>query len=356
MVLEFTGERIVPGASNCEPLFADKMYMEHSARYKLACHFAKGAKVLDIGCGVGYGSALLVDAGAASVTAFDLSAEAIEHAKQHYARSIINFGTGDATNFAFNEKFDLIVCFELIEHVPYPDKTFACIMSAIKDDGILVMSTPRALEQKRNDFHIHEYTPSEFRQKLQSLFRNIRFFQQNNYMGSIIASHQPETLANPGFMNPRFNIDMADYIIGVATNGPSEKIADIDTITVLNNEDYVKLLERDVDILQKRRIELDAQVTDAADQMQVMLSEKECVKTGLASFKLNWSRIRHYHSPHLSEDYGLRSIRKFPDRCMKLIEPQGACFRLGSGKRKEQGCSLCRARKQMPCVKGLLLM
>lgn len=152
MALEFTGERIVPGAENCEPLFADKMYMEHSARYKLASKFAKGAKILDIGCGVGYGSAILADAGAESVTAFDLSAEAIEHARTFYARPTISFETGDATAFSYEDKFDLIVCFELIEHVPNPDKTFECIMSCLAEDGILVMSTRGRLKRKETIF------------------------------------------------------------------------------------------------------------------------------------------------------------------------------------------------------------
>ncbi|WP_332302999.1 rhamnosyltransferase WsaF family glycosyltransferase [Rhizobium sp. GR12] len=278
MVLEFTGERIVPGAENCEPLFADKMYMEHSARYKLASKFAKGAKILDIGCGVGYGSAILADAGAESVTAFDLSAEAIEHARTFYARPSISFETGDATAFSYEEKFDLIVCFELIEHVPNPDKTFECIMSCLAEDGILVMSTPRALEEKRNDFHIHEFAADEFENKFRSLFRNARFFQQNNYMGSIIAHQLPGVLVEPSFMHPAFDLDAADYIIGVATNGAPETIASIENISVLNNEDYVKLLERDVDILQRRRVDLEAQLEQeerSTVEMKAQITQKE---------------------------------------------------------------------------------
>ncbi len=289
MALEFTGERIVPGAENCEPLFADKMYMEHSARYKLASKFAKGAKILDIGCGVGYGSAILADAGAQSVTAFDLSAEAIEHARAFYARPNIKFETGDATAFSYEDKFDLIVCFELIEHVPNPDKTFECIMSCLAEDGILVMSTPRALEEKRNDFHIHEFAADEFESKFRSLFRNARFFQQNNYMGSIIAYQRPDVLVEPNFMHPAFDLGAADYIIGVATNGAAETIASIENITVLNNEDYVKLLERDVDILQRRRIDLEAQVKQEERSIAEMKSQIAQKEQSMAEMKAKFA-------------------------------------------------------------------
>ena len=64
-MLKFTGERIVPGADNCEKLFARKMYQEHIARYLFASQFVGGRDVLDVGCGVGYGSHWLARQGAA---------------------------------------------------------------------------------------------------------------------------------------------------------------------------------------------------------------------------------------------------------------------------------------------------
>ena len=72
-MLNFTGERIVPQADNCEPLFALKMYQEHTARYLFAAQASTGKRVLDVGCGVGYGAHLLALSGAASVTAFDIA-------------------------------------------------------------------------------------------------------------------------------------------------------------------------------------------------------------------------------------------------------------------------------------------
>ncbi len=58
-MLKFSGERIVPEADNCEPLFALKMYQEHIARYLFASQRVSGKSVLDVGCGIGYGSHML---------------------------------------------------------------------------------------------------------------------------------------------------------------------------------------------------------------------------------------------------------------------------------------------------------
>ena len=52
-MVEFTGERVVPGQVN------DDLWSEHVARYAFARRFSAGKSVLDAGCGTGYGSAEL---------------------------------------------------------------------------------------------------------------------------------------------------------------------------------------------------------------------------------------------------------------------------------------------------------
>lgn len=56
---------------------------ERLPRYLLVRSLVKGKRVLDLGCGLGAGSALLADAGAAQVVGLDTSAEAIDSARQH---------------------------------------------------------------------------------------------------------------------------------------------------------------------------------------------------------------------------------------------------------------------------------
>ena len=190
-MLEFTGERIVPGAQNCEPLFAEKMYVEHSARYYFAAQIAVGARVLDVGCGVGYGSKLLVEAGAHEVVAFDLSSDAIEHAKAYYTHPNIRFAVGDATRFDFGCGFDLVTCFELIEHVDRQNDVLECISRALGSDGVLVISTPRALDAKRNNFHTQEFTVLQYRSLLERHFAHFNFYVENNHFCSLITQKAP---------------------------------------------------------------------------------------------------------------------------------------------------------------------
>ena len=52
---EFTGERLIPGQVDVDLL------NEHMARYTFAARLARGKRVLDAGCGAGYGSAELAE-------------------------------------------------------------------------------------------------------------------------------------------------------------------------------------------------------------------------------------------------------------------------------------------------------
>src|SRR5689334_8905078 len=174
--LVFTGERIVPQADNCEPNFASRMYQEHIARYLFASQITANKAVLDIGCGVGYGSQRLGELGAASVHAFDLSEDAIRHARIHYAHPHVHYEVANAESFAVGRKFDVAVCFELIEHVRNPRAVMKNIKKALGNDGVLIMSTPRALERKRTHFHEHEFGLEEYLDLIREFFGEVDMY------------------------------------------------------------------------------------------------------------------------------------------------------------------------------------
>jgi 2-polyprenyl-3-methyl-5-hydroxy-6-metoxy-1,4-benzoquinol methylase/glycosyltransferase involved in cell wall biosynthesis len=249
-MLDFTGERIVPHAKNCEPVFANKMFQEHIARYVFASRFIIGKKVLDVGCGVGYGARYLAENGAASIVAFDISIEAISHAKEHYSASNLEFRVASATNFDFGERYDVITCFELIEHVDAQTDVIRCIRKALKEDGILIISTPRALEQKRTYFHTREFSEQEFRLLLADKFSAVKLYYENNHFVSLITGDQPQTIDSIITLQDQWTLACADYFVAVAHNCAVAEIGcNMRPVMVVNDDQYVRLLERDVAIL-----------------------------------------------------------------------------------------------------------
>lgn len=174
---EFMHERYVPGA------FWKLTEYEHFPRYNLAAQLAQGAKVLDFGCGTGYGSAKLSQV-AASVTGLDISEEAIHWARSTHRLPGLEFTVrSDLGQGLPAASFDLVTCFEMIEHVDHATQiaTVQSIARLLKPEGKLVMSTPDpkfTAPYGDNPYHIREMNEAEFTELLSAGFKYVTMLKQ----------------------------------------------------------------------------------------------------------------------------------------------------------------------------------
>ena len=139
----------------------------HMARYEFACGFVEDRIVLDAACGTGYGTAMLAMHGAKEVTGVDRSEEAIAYAREDYHQPGIRFITGDVQNLPYKSDKDIVVSFETIEHLPAPEDFLHCVTTALKPEGVLLISTPLRLrgrleDKPSNPFHYREWDETEF--------------------------------------------------------------------------------------------------------------------------------------------------------------------------------------------------
>lgn len=186
--MEFTGERYVP-----EKGWASIAY-EHLSRYMFAANFVQGKRVLDIGSGEGYGAHFLSRV-AGSVVGIDLDEEAVRHASRKYGPTTGNltYKRGSATGIPYEGKqFEVVVCFEMLEHIAEHQEMMAEIERVLCDDGILIISTPNKLAYSdlpgyNNEYHIRELYLDEFRSLLSGNFPHVAYYSQKNLTGNLIA-------------------------------------------------------------------------------------------------------------------------------------------------------------------------
>src|SRR5262245_4159472 len=184
-MLEWTGERFLPWIE------ASAIAYEHLHRYIYAAALVQGKLVLDLASGEGYGSNLLAET-AASVLGIDIDENAVHHAKSKYGSGILEFLTGNITEVPVQDRsFDVIVCFEAIEHVEQQEKLLKEVKRLLKPDGVFIVSTPNKSaynqeSEEENPFHVKELEFEDFKSLLARHFQNIHFLGQRIHPGSTI--------------------------------------------------------------------------------------------------------------------------------------------------------------------------
>lgn len=159
-------ERLIPDAIGEGEVTGEETLKLHLARYDFAATHARPGRLLDIACGVGYGTRLLGDRADVEALGVDLSQEAIRYARQRYAGPRVQFVQGDALTFDDNDGFDTIVCLETIEHVGQPRALLANLTSLLRPGGVLIGSVPVTPSVDINPHHRHDFTARSFRAML----------------------------------------------------------------------------------------------------------------------------------------------------------------------------------------------
>jgi 2-polyprenyl-3-methyl-5-hydroxy-6-metoxy-1,4-benzoquinol methylase len=164
-------ERLVPDALESGDATGRATLQLHLERYEFAARFLAPGRVLDIACGVGYGTRLLADRAARpeAVIGVDRSAAAVDYARTRYAGAGIEFRVADAFAFRDAAGFDSIVSLETVEHLDDPARFLAGLAAMLRPGGVLIASVPTTPSVDVNPHHRHDFSERSFRRMLATL-------------------------------------------------------------------------------------------------------------------------------------------------------------------------------------------
>ncbi len=199
----FTGEQFVPGAGV-------EICYEHYHRYAFAVSLIKSSdRVLDLGCGVGYGSLLLARFGKEvySLDRDQRCIDALTGAAQRVGASNVYPFCADLAELASHpgippHSIDVVVCHEFIEHLDAEIQTRLVEMISrgegpFKTTTTLLVSTPEKSQYEttradENPFHLHELSREEFSSLLSSHFHQVKLFWQSHAEANCLFPIAPE--------------------------------------------------------------------------------------------------------------------------------------------------------------------
>jgi SAM-dependent methyltransferase len=160
-------------------------------RYVLAREWAlPGSDVLDVGCGRGFGAAVLRGDLSVRVTGVDRDREAVDYARRHYSPAgsgtrflLAELDRLDRLDFAAPASFDLVTSFDTLESLMDPEGFLSAVHRVLKPGGRLILSVAnRWLDEKGNNpvpQHLHVYDLALVSRELKRFFRIEQVYRQN---------------------------------------------------------------------------------------------------------------------------------------------------------------------------------
>jgi SAM-dependent methyltransferase len=185
-------ERFVP-----ELMGGDLIDAEHQARYRFALPHVAGKVVLDAGCGVGWGSALLLSAGARRVLGIDIDLGAVADSCRRTPSG--RFAVADLAALPMpSASVDVVVCFEVLEHTADAYRTLDELVRVLRPGGLLFVSSPNPrVYPAGNPYHVHELPPDELHAGVAARLPHLALHRQHLLVSSLICA-DGERASAPG--------------------------------------------------------------------------------------------------------------------------------------------------------------
>lgn len=224
-----SGERISPND-------ASKFLLKsHMVRYKYVQPYIQGKDVVEIGCGTCYGLGTILS-GYNKIIGMDISLDALKYGNKTYKNRCLKLIQADCEALPFsNSSFDVVVSFEVIEHLADPKAYLAEISRILRRNGYFILSTPNKRYSEFNPYHLKEYYLPELKIVLEAVFDEVTILGQSCKIKSreIYKTRSYRTLARGKAMfriGSILPLGLKKWIEKVLTGASSEEASESDFV------------------------------------------------------------------------------------------------------------------------------
>ena len=198
-------ERFDPALPEHAP--GTKVYNYVAWRHEKALPYVRDKVVLDIPCGVGWGTLILAKE-AYVITGVDRDLAAITEAVENFQGVNVTYLAGNMVKIPVQRSgikgglagFDVVTCFEGYEHLAQEDQPYFLdeVKKVLRESGLLIMTVP--VVKTNNPWHLHEPEKQELQDALSRDFDILEFENIEHHSVWVVAQlkrRQLPTSADP---------------------------------------------------------------------------------------------------------------------------------------------------------------
>jgi SAM-dependent methyltransferase len=257
--MELAGDQVKLTQSDAD-LLAERL-----CQYHFAENFVKDRTALDLGGGGGYGAAILAKS-ARMVFARHGSSEVAAFPKRGNTEPNVRYLVSDLNHLPLStESVDVVVCFDLIEHLAEHDSFFQEIVRVVRPEGVVIVSTPN---RACSPFETEAVRPlqagkldvTQFSTLLKNYFRQVDIDLQNRSASIYIGDANLRRGVHAHLeQSEEERARTSNHLVAVCSNGQSSQVCS-PLVYLPSIGNLVREKDRTLRFLELRARELDRKV------------------------------------------------------------------------------------------------